>query len=155
MVEIKSIDQFMRRMRVDGVKKFEAATFLSVVNLYKNAAAVDAGDPLGVVIVYIERMSVPEVLRLLKYPYVDYDNDPEVLDGIGAIANLIGGYFKKELAGLGYPDLEMSHFRSYVNSLAEGIDYPREQTELYEVSFEIDGERNMVVEMVMSPLLKL
>ena len=151
----KTIDQFMRRMRVDGVKKFEASTLFSAVHLFKNAAAVKDEDPLGVVIVYIERMTVPEVLQLLRYPEVDYDNNAEVLDGTGTIANLITGQFKKELAVLGYPDLELSHFNSYVNTYAEGIDYPRDQVELYEINFAIDRTKSIVVEMVMSPLPKL
>ena len=121
-IEKKLIIQFMRRMRIDGMEKFNQTTFLSVVHFYKDAAALASNAPAGVLIVYIERKFVPEMLRLLKYPYIDYDEDAEVLDGIGAIANLIAGQFKKELVRLGHADLEMSHFKSSVNSVANGIE---------------------------------
>jgi hypothetical protein len=113
ILEKKLITQFMGCMRVDGREKFNETTFFSTVHFYKNTAAMEHKDPAGLLIVFIDRKFVPEMLRLLKYPYIDYDEDEEVLDGMGAIANLIGGYFKRELIRLGYADLEMSPFRSY------------------------------------------
>ena len=154
VIEKTLIIQFMRRMRIDGMEKFNQTTFVSAVHFYKDAAAAASNLPIGVLIVYIERKFVPEMLRLFKYPYIDYDDDTEVLDGIGAIANLIAGQFKKELVHLGYPDLEMFHFKSYINSVANGVEYPSDQTHKYKISFEIDDKKRMVMEMVMSPLPK-
>ena len=155
VIEKKPIVQFMRRMRVDGMEKFQATAFFSFVHFYRNAAALETEQPLGILIVYIERTFVPEMLRLLKYPYIDYDDDAQVLDGMGAIANLIAGQFKRELARLGYADLEMSHFQSHVNSVVNGVDYPHDQNEKYEISFEVDGKKRMAVEMVVDPLPKI
>ena len=144
------ITQFHHRMRVDGMEKFNQTTFFSVVHFYKDAAALHTNKlPLGLLIVYIDRKFVPEMLRLLDYPYIDYDRDEEVLDGIGAITNLIGGYFKKELSQLGFVDLEMSAFKSYLNTVVDGVNYCQEQTYKYEASFEIDGQKHLVVDMVM------
>ena len=154
LIEKKPIIQFVHRMRVEAMEKFNQTTFFSVVHFHKDAAALQANDPVGFVIVYIERTFVPEMLRMLKYPYIDYDDDDEVLDGTGAIANLIGGQFKKELIRLGYNDLEMSHFKSYINSAANGVEYPRDQVEKYEIAFEIEDKKRLVVEMVMGPLPK-
>ncbi len=155
VLEKKLITQFMQRMRVEAMEKFNKTTFFSVVHFFKNAAALESNNPVGLVIVYIERKSVPEILRLLKYPYIDYDDDNEVLDGTGAISNLIAGQFKKKLARLGYPDLEMSHFKSYVNTVINGVDYPRDQVNKYEISFEVEEKKSMVVEMVMTALPKV
>ena len=150
----KMIIQFINRMRIEAMEKFNATTFLSTVHFYKNAPAQEKNDPVGLIIVYIERTFVPEMLRLLKYPYIDYDDDDEVLDGMGAIANLIAGYFKKELAHLGYNDLLMSPFKSAINSVLDGVEYCKDQTQKYEISFDIDDKKRMVVELVMSPLPK-
>ncbi len=154
-IEQKVIIQFINRMRIDAMEKFNAPTLMSAVHYYKDATAMSKDDPVGLIIVYIERIFVPEMLRLLKYPYVDYDNDDEVLDGIGAISNLIAGYFKTELGRLGYVDLEMSHFRSAINTVSDGVEYCKNQKNKYEIAFEIDGERRMVVDMIMDPLLKI
>lgn len=152
LIEKKPIIQFMQRMRVEAMEKFNQTTFFSVVHFYKDVAGLQANDPVGFLIAYIERTYVPEMLRLLKYPYIDYDDDDEVLDGTGAIVNLIAGQFKKELIRLGYVDLEMSHFKSFINTFVNGIEYPLSQTEKYEISFDIEGTKRLVLEMVMSPL---
>ncbi|MBF0489258.1 MAG: hypothetical protein HQL15_01390 [Candidatus Omnitrophica bacterium] len=149
------IVQFVSRMRIDAMEKFNNTTFLSAVHFYRDAAALGKDQPLGLIIVYIERTFVPEMLRLFKYPYIDYDNNDEVLDGIGAISNLIAGSFKIELGRLGYVDLEMSHFRSAINSVLDGLEYCKNQNQKYEISFEIDGKKRMVVELVMDPLPKV
>ncbi len=154
-IEKKPIVQFVNRMRIDGMENFNKTTFLSVIHYYKDNAAMQKDESIGLIIVYIERTFVPEMLRLFKYPYIDYDNDDEVLDGIGAITNLIAGYFKKELARIGYIDLEMSHFQSAINTVLDGVEYCKNQTEKFKVSFEIDDKKRMVVELVMDPLPKI
>ncbi len=155
LIEKKLIIQFMQRMRVDAMEKFNATTFFSVVHFYKDAHALEKNDPVGLIAANIERKFVPEMLRMLKYPYIDYDDDDEVLDGTGAITNLIAGQFKKELTRLGYADLEMSHFKSSINAVVNGVEYPREQTHKYEIGFEIEDKKRMVLEMVMNPPPKI
>jgi hypothetical protein len=150
----KPIIQFMRRMRIDGLEKFDKVTFFSSVYYYKNAVAMDSQEPIGILIVYLERKYVPEMLRLLKYPYIDYDNDEEVLDGVGAIVNLIGGQFKRKLARMGYADVEMSPFESHVNTVVNGLAYPSAQTYKYEITFNIEQKKRLVIEMVMGTLPK-
>lgn len=152
LIEKKPIVQFVNRMRIDAMEKFNSTTFLSAVHFYRNAQAMEKEAPLGVIVVYIERTFVPEMLRLFKYPYIDYDNDDEVLDGIGAVANLIAGFFKIELGRLGYIDLEMSHFRSAVNSVLDGLEYNKNQLHKHELSFEIDGKKRMAIDVVIEPL---
>ena len=141
IIEKKLIVQFLNHMRIDAMEKFNTTTFLAVIHYYKDAVVMEKENPLGLIIVYIERTFVPEMLRLFKYPYIDYDNDDEVLDGIGAVTNLIAGFYKTELARLGYVDLEMSHFRSSINTVLDGVEYCKEQTHKYEISFEIDDKK--------------
>lgn len=151
-IELRSVIQFVNRMRIDAMEKFNTATMLSVVHYYKDNVSLEKNEPTGLIIVYIEKTFVPEMLRLFKYPYIDYDNNDEVLDGIGAITNLIAGYFKKELARLGYIDLEMSPFRSAINTILDGVEYCKSQTQKFEITFEIDDKKRMVIEMLMEPL---
>ncbi len=154
LIEKNLIVQFMHRMRVDAMEKFNVTTIFSVVHFYQNVEAMQYGKVSGALAVYIEKKFVPEILRMLKYPYIDYDDDNEVKEGCGAIVNLLAGQFKKEISVLGYRDLEMSHFTSYVNTFADGIEFPAGQKYKYEISFEIDDKKRMVVEMIMGDILK-
>jgi hypothetical protein len=151
-IEKTGIVSFMKRMRVQAIGKYNQATIFSVVHYYRNTAMLRKHRPLGLVIVYVERDFAPELLNLLGYPSIDNDEDDEVLDGIGTIANLIAGLFKRELKQLGYKDLEMSHFQSFINRAPYGLEYPANQGVKYEITFDIDGQKRMVVELVMAPL---
>lgn len=153
VIEKKPIIQFVKRMRIDALEKFNQTSVFSAVHFYVDEGA-DKSRPCGVIIIYVEQKFVPELLRLLKYPYVDYDDDNEVKDGCGAILNLIAGQFKKEISGLGYVDLEMSYFKSFINTAADGIEFPSDQNQKYEISFHIDGAKRIVIEMVMSVIDK-
>lgn len=152
IIDKRRIIQFVHRMRIDAMEKFQKTTFLSVVHFYLNELALKENQPVGLIVVYIERTYVPEMLRLFKYPYIDYEDDDEVLDGIGAITNLIAGSFKKEIARLGYVDLEMSHFQSAINTVLDGVEYCKTETEKFEITFEIDDKKRMVVELSLAPI---
>lgn len=153
-IDKKSIVAFKGRMRIDGMEKFNQTTILSIIHYFRTSADLEAHKSSGLLIVYLERKYVPEILRLLQYPYIDFDDDRDVLDGAGAMINLIAGYFKNELKSLGYEDLHMSHFQSFVNNVPQGVEFPQGQTDRYETSFLIEDKERLVVEMVMAPLNK-
>jgi two-component system chemotaxis response regulator CheY len=90
------------------------------------------------------------MLRHLKYPYIDNENEDEVKDGCGAIVNLMAGQFKKEMSSLGYEDVEMSHFKSYINTAIDCVKFPPEQSYKYEISFEIEDKKRMVMEVILA-----
>ena len=104
-------------------------------------------------VVYLEQAFLPEFLRLLQYPYIDSDNEDESKDGCGTLANLIAGQYKRELANLGYKDLMMSHFESFINTAVDGVGIPKGLTEKYELSFEVEGSKRLVVELVSLDML--
>ena len=47
----------------------------------------------------------------------------------------------------------MSHFESYINTAPDGVGIPKGLTEKYEISFEVEGTKRLVVEMVTLDML--
>jgi CheY-like chemotaxis protein len=90
---------------------------------------------------------------MLQYPYIDFDNETELKDGCGTLVNLIAGQYKKEMSLLGYKDLMMSPFESFINTAPDGIGIPKGLAEKYELSFEIEGTKSLVVELVSLDML--
>lgn len=152
-MEKKPIVQFVRRMRVDAVGKFNATTVFSVIQLAVNEEYLERQEYQMTLVIYLEQKFIPELLRLLQYPYIDSDDEMEVKDGCGAIINLIAGQYKKELAVLGYKDMMMSHFESYINTSVDGVGIPKDAREKFELSFEIEGTNRLVIEMMTLPVL--
>jgi hypothetical protein len=154
IIEKKPITHFMKRMRVDPMEKFNGPTVVSAIHFYKDVEQMNRGKPCGLLLTYVEIAHIASLLKLLDYPEIDEDEEEDVEDACGAICNIIGGYFKNELAALGYPSLEMSSFESYINSVVNGVAYPLKSNFKYEVNYEIGGQKKLVTEMVMAPLTR-
>jgi len=152
-LEKKLVTVFLQRMRVDAMEKFNATTVFAALHFAVNQESLLRKEYLLTLVVYLERKYIPEFLRLLQYPYIDSDDDLEVKDGCGTLVNLIAGQYKKEMAKLGYKDMMMSHFESYINFVSDGIGIPQGTTEKYEISFDVEGTKRLVVEMITLPML--
>jgi hypothetical protein len=148
IVEKKPIILYFNMMRVDAMEKFNSTTVFSVIEFAASEEGLEKHKYLITIVVYLEQKFLPDFLRLLQYPYIDSDDEMEVKDGCGTLVNLIAGQYKKEMAILGYTDVMMSPFESYINTSVDGVPIPVGTTEKFEISFEIEGTKRLVVEMV-------
>ena len=147
-LEKKPIVLYFNEMRVDAMEKFNSTTVFSVIDFAATEEGLENHKYLITIIVYLEKDFLPEFLRLLQYPYIDSDDEIEVKDGCGTLVNLIAGQYKREMANLGYKDVMMSPFESYINTAMDGVLIPKGVTEKYAINFEIDGVKRLAVEMV-------
>jgi len=152
-LEKKFITEFERKMRVDAMEKFNSTTVFSSVEFASNEEDLQRREYMLTLVVYLEQGYLPDFLRLLQYPYIDSDDEAEVKDGCGTLVNLIAGQFKREMAHLGYRDLMMSPFESYINTAPNGVGIPRGLTEKFELSFDVEGSKRLVVELVTLDML--
>ena len=152
-LEKKPITQFVHRMRVDAMEKFNSTTIFSALQFAANEEDLQRQEYMLTLVVYLEQRFLPEFLRLLQYPYIDYDNDMELKDGCGTLVNLIAGQYKREMSFFGYRDLMMSPFESFINSSPDGVGIPKGLAEKYELSFEVEGAKRLVVEMITLDML--
>lgn len=150
VLEKKPITQFVSRMRVDAMEKFNATTVFSDVEFAASEEALKKQEYLLTLVVYSQKQYLADFLRLMQYPYIDSEDDQEIKDGCGTLVNLIAGQYKREMVILRSKDLTMSHFGSYINSAANGLAIPKGATYKYEISFEVDGVKRLVVEVVPS-----
>ena len=146
----KKIVQFGKRMRVDGLENFGERTVFASINFYFDKARMEHHRAVGSMIVYLPVSYIGRLLHMMDYPDVDEDDEESVLDACGTVANLFAGAFVKELKGLGYVHLEMSHFESYINTAVDGIEFSSDQEWKYEISFEISGAKRMVADLTLA-----
>jgi len=150
VMEKKVIVKYNDTMRVDAMEKFNATTIFSVVEFAASEEALKRQEYILTLVVFLGKEFLAEFLALLQYPYLDFDDDFELQDGCGTLVNLIAGQYKKEMAALKYKDLSMTSFESYINSASRGIDVPKGSIYKYEISFEIEGVKRLVVEVIPS-----
>lgn len=148
----KPIAEFMNRLKVSSITKFDETTYISSINFYKDREALDRHEAIGALIVYVGASYLVELIKKLNYPEVDEDDPEAMLDAIGTFCNLIAGNFKSGLTQLGYIELVMSHFSGYENKVLLGVDFAPSESRMYEIEFEIRGEKRIVAEFSMAPI---
>ena len=152
MMRQKPVISFHKRMRIDGMEKFNARTVFASVKFYTDVVNLELDKPLGALVVFIEVDEIARLMWSLDYPRIDEDDDAVILDACGTLTNLIAGYFVKEIHDLGFVHLQMSHFESYINTAIDGVAFSSDQTEKYEIDFWIKGAKRIVAELTMGPV---
>jgi hypothetical protein len=151
----EKIFDYEGKMRADGMEKFNnEPTYVSAVNYYATPADMGKKKALGALIVYVAQDYIATLMKHLKYPPVDDENENAMLDSCGTLGNIIAGHFKSEIASAGHIELEMSHFVTYRNAAVVGIDFCRNEFSMYRLEFEIDGKKRLVLEMTLGPVPK-
>src|SRR5437867_1358241 len=87
ILEKKPIVEFMHRMRLFGMEKFNNPTFIAVINYYLNIKEMKKRAVWGVLAVYIEQDYIEKMIRDLKYPDVDSEDIEDMKDACGAVCN--------------------------------------------------------------------
>ncbi|MCA9408538.1 MAG: hypothetical protein KC733_07605 [Candidatus Omnitrophica bacterium] len=152
--EEKPITEYMRRVRVSSVEKFDDVTYIATVNYYLTQEDMANHKAIGALVLYMEEKAVVDILSRLNYP-ISHDEEPEfIMDACGTFCNLIGGNFKSALTQLNYNELYMSHFSTYKSTVPDGVEYHSKTTTRYEIPFEIDGKVSMYFDLIMGPISK-
>lgn len=148
-LERKNIIEYNGRMRADGMEKFNDPTFVSTVNYYVNAKDMEKHSAIGALVVYVEQSYIVSLLRLLKYPPIDDEDENAMKDSCGTLCNIFAGHFKSKISSMGCIELEMSPFSNYRNTAANGVEFCYKEYDKYEISFFLDNKKRLVVEMTM------
>ena len=153
--EIKPVTEFMKRMRVTALGKFEGTTYISTVTYFVNDEDMADDDPIGVLVLYIPEEYIVKLFQKLNYPIADEEDRVALEDACGTFCNLLAGNFKSGLTQLGYIELSMSHFSTYQNEIVNGVKFYPYQTQKYEIGFDIGGKKRIILDLVMGPLPRL
>ncbi len=148
----KPITEFGRRMRIDGLEKFNGPTFIAAINFYLNLRYMLKEKPVGAIVIYVEEEYLPIFLEQFNYPAVDVLDEEVLKDACGTLCNVMAGRFKLAIAKSGYQELEMSPFVAFRNNSVNGIVYDSTQEYKYEISFEIEERKRLVIELTMGSI---
>ncbi len=147
---LKGIIEYQGRMRVDGMEKFNNEPAIgSTVNFFANAQEMAKNKTLGALVVLVDQGYLPRLMKTLQYPAFDDEDENALMDSCGTLCNIIAGKFKSEILAAGYIDLEMSAFNNFRNNPITGIDFCFAEYSKYEISFLLDNEKHLVLEITM------
>jgi len=147
------IIDFMRKMRVWGLEKFEEEkVYISAVNFYRDSEDYENHRAVGALILYISETYIIKLFRDMGYPLLDDDDESSLMDACGTFCNLVAAKFKSGLIQLNYRELIMSHFMNYIDEIGPGVEYDVREKEKYEISFEISGKKRIVIDLTMGDI---
>jgi len=157
LFELKPITEFMQRMRVSSLEKFSQTTYIATINYYVSEENQKKHQAIGAIVVYISEDYIGTLFKELHYPVIDEDDQDAATDACGTFCNLVAGNFKAGLGQLGYQELYMSHFMGYQNEVIEGVMFDPKQNQKYEISFEINGIKRIIIDLTMGqiPIIQL
>ncbi len=144
------IIEYDGRMRVGGMEKFNAPSFVSVINFYISPNDMERHKAKGALVVFVDSENAGKLFHALGFSIPDDEDDVSMMDACGELCNLIAGNFKNELSGLGYADLTISAPHSYKNSVIDGVEYSPDQKNKYEFSFFYWRRKAIVVEVTLA-----
>ena len=157
--QTKTLDivEYDGRMRVSGIDKFNAPSYVSIVNYYFTQADLEKHrGAKGAMVLYVESENAGKFYKALGFSVAEDEDDASMMEANGAFGNLLGEGFKKELVNLGYADLVMSAPQNYRNSVMEGAEFSTDQKTKLEFSFFYWKHKSIVVELTLAniPLKK-
>ena len=145
-----TIVEYKGKMQADGMEKFDnEATYVSTINYYLNAADMAKNKAVGALIVYVPQNYMAKIMKHLKYPPVDDENENALLDSCGTLCNILAGRFKSEIVAAGYIELEMSHFKTYRNTAVPGVDFCASEFDSFVINFYMENAKRMCFELSM------
>ena len=154
-VQRKNIVDFRdHHLRADGIEKFNTPCCVGFINYYLSEKDLKDHKPIGAIIVYLENNYISQLMKILKYPVLDDEDEEALLDGAGTICNILAGAFKSEMSIHEYAGLEMSAFQTYRNAALTGVKFHPKEYFLYELDFFIEKEKRIILEFTMGPVPK-
>jgi len=151
---LQPVTEFMKRMRVSGLSKFDGRVYMSSINYFVDQAQLEKNKAIGTIVIYVPEIHAVKLLNRIGYPVKDEGDEEGIEDACGSLCNLIAGNFKSGLTQLGYQELVMSHFSVFQNEVINGLPYCNERPQVYEIGFPIQGVKKIAVDLNMGNIPK-
>lgn len=155
-LEMKTIIEWNNRMRITGMEKFNAATYISYMSCFLNDQEKQKKNVLGALILYIVEPQLFPYVTKLQYPKIDDENEDELLNSCGLILADIAKAFAEKLTGMGYSSLTIDSPQNYKNSIAQGVPFSLKEYDKFEIMFSspVDSKKVMALEMTLGVIPK-
>ena len=148
----QEIVEYDNRMRISGMEKFSAPSYISAVNYYLNQGELEKHHAKGVLIVYVDTENASKLYKGLGFQFPDDEDDNSMLEANAKFCQMIAEKFNSELASAGYGSLVMSAPSNYKNNAIEGVEFSPDQKQKQEYSFFYWKRKTIVVEVSMADI---
>ena len=150
--KIIDIVEYNGRMRANGMDKFNAPSFVSVINYYLNQGDMDKHKAKGALVLYVASENASKLYKALGSPVSEDEDDSSMMGANAKFCNLLAQNFKNELTKINYADLVMSTPHNYKNLVMHGVEYSKDQKTKIELSFFYWKQKTIVIELTLASI---
>jgi hypothetical protein len=146
------IDEYEGRMKVGGMEKFEAPSYVSAVSYYLTKSDLERHKAKGAFVLYLDAENASKIYKALGFKVHEDEDDVSMMNACGEFCHQLADSFKNKLTEAGYSDLVMGDPVNYKNSALRGVEFSPEQTIKYEFSFFYWKRKSIVVEVTLADI---
>jgi len=128
------------KWNVSSYGEFIDGSYISVIYFYRHAKDRGTNNYCGMLVLIITNSIVNYMVKGFGYKNSQEAGAEMAADIAAELANNIAGVFKKDLSGVGYPELEISAPMKF-KGFAVGLDYPKGEKQFHRVTSFVWGQR--------------
>jgi len=118
---------------------FIDGSYVSVIYFFRHSRDRESKHYCGMLVVYVNTSVINYLVRVFGYKNAEQAGNEVSLDVVAELSNNIAGVFKKDLSGVGYPELEISSPLKFKGFSGE-LDYPKGQKNFHRVTAFVWGQ---------------
>ena len=128
--------------------EFIDGSYISVIYFDHNERDRLSKRYCGMLIVYVSTSAINYVVKAFGYKNAADAGDAMAADAAAELCNNIAGLFKKDLKGLGYPELEISTPIKSIGFSGK-LDYPQGQKNFHRITAYVWGQ-TIVIDVILA-----
>lgn len=123
---------------VSTYAEFVDGSYITVIYFYHHARDKGSKRYCGMMVLYTSTAAINYVVRVFGYKNAAEAGNEMAADAAGELGNNIAGVFKKDLSGLGYPELEISTPIKF-KGFSGGLDFPKGEKSFHRITSYVWG----------------
>jgi hypothetical protein len=127
------------KLNVSTYAEFIDGSYIAVIYFYHNQRDQSANRICGMLIVYVSTAAINYLVKSFGYKNSTEAGIAMSEDAVGELCNNIAGIFKRDLKGLGYPELEISPPLKF-KGFSGGLDYPKGEKKFHRLTAHVWGQ---------------
>ena len=136
------------KMDISTYGEFCDGSYISIIYFYHHEKDKGTNRYCGMIILYVNTSAINYLVRVFGYKNAADAGEKVAADAVAELCNNVAGLFKKDLNGLGYPELEISIPLKF-KGFASQLDFPKGQKNFHRITSYVWGQ-TLVMDIILA-----
>jgi len=151
-IKKKALIEYEGKLRMAGLELFNESMYISAASFHLSDKDMEGHNACGAVVFYLKKEFGADLFKYVGIRGFDDESDEEMMSTAEGFYSKVADEFQKELGRKGYASLVRSPFSSHYNNASCGVDFPKKEFEICEITRSFKGNVALIMELTMMPL---